>query len=423
MKATNSEKGKRFMNIMAYENTFLANCRSRVVTALAGGALVAAPLVSLSLGASQVSANALTDAITSGKANGDIRIRYEDVENGDVDSDGLTIRSRIGYTTGNYKGFSAKVEFEDARDMFGIDDENGLIPDSENTEVDLAFIQYKGEGYTATVGRQVVTLDGHRHVGHVGWRQDRQTFDAARLVFTPIKDLKIDISHLWRRNRINSPAFADIRNANDWLINASYQTPLGKLVAYNYSLSREGGFDETDTFGASFAGKTKLSDDFSVLYALEYASQDNATADVDTDYTWIELGAAFAGVTAKIGQEVLGSDDGVENFQTPLATVHKFNGWADVFLGGSLFGTIDGGNGLEDTYLSVGGKVAGVKLAAVYHEYESDEASTDLGDEINLLAAKKFGKHYNAGIKYADYSAGDIGNDKKIFWLWTGMTF
>src|SRR3546814_1461069 len=30
--------------------------------------------------------------------------------------------------------------------------------------------------------------------------------------------------------------------------------------------------------------------------------------------------------------EVLGSDAGVFAFQTPLATLHKFQGWADLFL-------------------------------------------------------------------------------------------
>ena len=34
------------------------------------------------------------------------------------------------------------------------------------------------------------------------------------------------------------------------------------------------------------------------------------------------------------GYEVLGADDGaaLTSFQTPLATLHKFQGWADKFL-------------------------------------------------------------------------------------------
>lgn len=368
-------------------------------------------------------ADAISDAITSGKANVDINIRYEDVSLGDTDSEQLSMRTRLGYTTGSYEGFSVMVEFEDTRNLLGEDDENGLIIDNENTEVDQAFLQYKTDGITAKLGRQVIALDGHRHVGHVGWRQDRQTFDAARIMFSPLEGMNVDLSYLWKRNRINSGdgGFPDPNNTSDTLLNVSYLTPFGKAVGYYYSLSQELIFDATDTVGFSFAGST--GDDLKILYALEFAQQDNETADVDTSYSLLELGVSTAGITAKLGLETLGSDDGIENFQTPLSTVHKFNGWADVFAGGSLTGTIDGGNGLEDMYMSLGTKVAGIKLLAVYHDFDSDEGSTDLGSEINLLAVKKFGKHYSAGFKYADYSKGDTGADKDIVWLWVGAKY
>ena len=120
-----------------------------------------------------VGAESLTEAITSGTVKADIRIRYEDVDNDNTDSDGMTIRTRLGYMTGTYSDFSAYVEFEDVRDMFGIDDEEGLIPDPEVTEVEQGFLQYKNDQVTGKVGRQVITLDNHRFVGHVGWRHDR----------------------------------------------------------------------------------------------------------------------------------------------------------------------------------------------------------------------------------------------------------
>lgn len=372
-------------------------------------------------------ADAITDAITSGKANADIRIRYEDVESGDLDSDGMTIRTRLGYTTGTLNGFSAMVEFEDTRDMLGIDDEENLIPDNENTEVDQAFFQYKNDMLTGKVGRQVITLDNHRFVGHVGWRQDRQTFDAARTVFTPIKGLTVDLSYLWKVNRINSGTggFADVEDTSHKIINIAYDTPVGKLTVYGYDLSEEGNFDATETYGVRFTGKT--GGDVAFLYTAEFADQDNETEDASTEYQFLELGVVISGVTGKVGYEVLGSDDGDVNFETPLATVHAFNGWADVFLGGSLFGNIDGGNGLEDMYVSVGGSVAGLNLTGVYHDFESDEGGSDLGSEYDLLLTKKFTPNYSGGIKYAAYSAEDAGGnggeDKDILWVWVGATY
>ena len=53
--------------------------------------------------------------------------------------------------------------------------------------------------------------------------------------------------------------------------------------------------------------------------------------DYDANYYLAELGAGYKGVTGTLGYEVLAADDGV-GFQTPYATLHKFQGWADQFL-------------------------------------------------------------------------------------------
>lgn len=367
----------------------------------------------------------ITEALTSGTAFGDLRLRYEDVEAGSTDSDQLTLRSRIGYKTKAYEGFSALVEFEDVREIAGIDDENSLVLDQEMTELDQGFIQYKNDMVTAKLGRQVIALDGQRHIGHVGWRQDRQTFDAARVTVKPMDGLTVDLAHIYRVNRINSPVWdSHQRDASYNLLNVSYASPIGKVGAYYYDLSEEiggPGFDAIETTGISLTGKQ--GDDVKFLYSLEYATQDNETKDADMDYMLAELGVSASGVTGKVGYEVLGSDDGAEAFATPLATVHKFAGWADVFAAPSLFGTVGGGAGLVDTYASVGGKVAGVKLLAVYHDFETDEGGDDLGSEIDLLVAKKFNKTYSGGLKYADYSAPSGGTDKTILWGWVGMKF
>lgn len=368
-------------------------------------------------------ANEFTEALTGGKAKGDIRLRYESVDNDVTDSDGLTIRTRLGYQTGEISGFSAYVEFEDVSDVAGVDDEDGLIPDPEVTEIDQSYIQYKNDMVTAKLGRQVITLDGHRHVGHVGWRQDRQTFDALRVSLKPAEKMTLDLIHINRRNRIFGEA-ADAQS-DDYLINASYATPIGKLVGYGYLLDDEARNEQSDTFGFSFTGKT--GGDVKFLYAAEFATQEITVgeAEFDTEYTFLEAGVAVSGVTVKLGYEVLGSDDGMASFTTPLATLHKFNGWGDIFLGGT-FNPVAMPNGLEDLYVSVGGKVAGTKLAAIYHDFSANEGSTDYGSELDLVAAKKFGKHYNAGVKYSMYSddgfTGAAGDIDKL-WVWVGASF
>jgi len=366
----------------------------------------------------------------TGKFYGDFRLRYESVsqENALEDADALTLRSRLGYKTAKYEGFSAVIEVENSTSL--IDDfsvppssvrtgEFSVIADPEGTELDQAFVQYSNETLTAKIGRQVITLDGHRFVGHVGWRQDRQTFDAALLTYKPTKDFVINATYIDKRNRIFSDD-ADL-DSKDTILNTSYNTPVGKLVGYAYLLEVDNGSDNSlDTYGVSFSG-TQKAGDTKLLYTLEYASQDSNDA-FDTDYVFVEGGATFGGITAKLGYEVLGSDDGQAGFATPLATLHKFNGWSDQFLGTPS-------QGLEDLYGPLAGKLAGGKWVAAYHDFSSDvslQGADDLGDELNLLYSRKFGDNFSGGIKFAKYSAGDSGFgkvDTDKVWLWAGASF
>jgi len=392
-------------------------------------------LATLAMSNSAVAANSITEAIKGGEASADFRLRYEavDQDNAVDDADALTLRSRFGYTTAAYNGFSAKLEFEDVRIVGGVDDytvgptgfnpgEYSVIADPENTEVDQAYIQYKDDTFSAKLGRQVITHDNHRFVGHVGWRQDRQTFDGLTLQGSPIDALHLKYNYISKRNRIFAED-ADIKS-KDHLFNASYASPIGKLTGYAYLLEDEEASDiSIDTYGVSLKG-AKKSDKLKFLYHLEYATQefDNTASDFDANYYFIEGGIKSGNTTLKLGYEVLGSDNSAYGFSTPLATLHKFNGWSDQFLSTPA-------EGLVDTYVSVSGKAFKGKWAAIYHDFEADDSSAtvdDLGDEVNLLFARKFNKHYSAGIKYASYSAGDSGANKvdtDKLWLWVGATF
>ena len=377
-------------------------------------------------------ANSFTEALTTGTASGDFRLRYENVEqdNAAQDASALTLRTRLAYTTGAFKGFSAMVEMEDNRIVLGQGDYTvgpvgynpgiySVIADPEFTELDQGYIQYLGDGFSAKLGRQVITMDNHRFVGHVGWRQDRQTFDGVSMQFSPLKDLTLKYAYISQRNRIFGEE-ADL-DAKDHLLNVAYTTSIGKLSAYSYLLEVDNETNNAlDTYGVRFNGSTKAGDT-KLLYTAEYATQtsESGSSDFDADYLLLEAGAVFNGITAKVGYEVLGSDDGAYGFATPLATLHKFNGWADQFLGTPA-------QGLVDTSVSLAGKVAGGGWMVVYHDFAADKASDtvdDLGSELDLQYSRKYAKNYYAGIKYAAYS-GDSGRvDADKLWLWVGAKF
>ena len=377
--------------------------------------------------------NSITEAISNGKANINLNLRYEtvDQDNALKDADALTLRTRLTYATGDVAGFSSLIEFEDSRTVLGIDDYNNtlgkntdysVIADPETTELDQFLLQYKQKSLAVKVGRQLITMDSHRFVGHVGWRQDRQTFDGVTFAFQPNEDLTLDYGYITKRNRIFAEA-KDI-DSNDHLLNAAYQTTLGKITAYGYLLEVDNDTDNgLDTFGIRFNGSTSIGEQ-KISYQLEYAQQDadNAVMSYSTDYILAELSSSFSGIGMKVGYELLGSDDGNYGFSTPLATLHKFNGWSDQFLNTPK-------EGLTDLYASVGGKVAGGKWAVIYHKFDADEASAtvdDLGSEINAVYSKSFTKNYTAGIKLAAYSAGDVTAgkvDTDKIWLWLNAKF
>lgn len=372
-------------------------------------------------------ADELVDAFVNGKAYGDFRLRYENanVEANGKDAYAMTLRSRIGFDTAEINGFTAKVEFEDTRTVAGIDEYTAipgtgtrqLIADPETTELDQAYIQYQAAGVTAKAGRFVLTYDNHRHIGHVGFRQDRQTYDGGSLAYKN-DGFAANYAYISKVNGI----FAEERDVDDaahHLVNVSYKLGFGKLTTYSYLLENRDTPRSLDTYGVRLAGKVNQ-----LQYAIEYAHQDHELAagvEYDLQYSLLELGYTLGGVTAKVGYEVLSEDNNV-SFQTPLATLHKFNGWTDTFLPPPSYNA----TGLEDLYISVGTKLAGGKLVAVYHDFSAEDgtvAADDLGSELNLLYAKKFAKHYNAGIKYASYSKGDSGKDLDRFWAWVGFKF
>jgi len=215
------------------------------------------------------------------------------------------------------------------------------------------------------------------------------------------------------------------------LINVSYSgLSFGKLTGYGYFLDydKTAGGQETlsqKTLGLRFKGATDITDKATLLFMAEYAQQDDykdGSNDINYDYGLLKLGVKIAGIRAVVGYEELEGDSNKSGataaFQTPLATLHGQNGWADMFL-------ITPAGGLEDRSIALSSKIGGIKLKAVYHDYQAESGGMDYGDELNLVAVKKFGKHYTVLAKYATFDADSQSSykDKDKFWLQAGFKF
>jgi len=401
------------------------------LTKLAAAISIAAPLAIAS--SLTHASDAFLIAPEMGKINFDARLRYEDVDDrsSSKDSDALTLRARLGYLTPDFNGFKGFAELESTTPLGSRDYIDGLghgtdsvIKDPDNNELNRAWISYSGFDNTLIkFGRQRIILDNARFVGNVGWRQNEQTYDALTIVNTSLTDTQIILGYV---NDVEG-ILGTHQEADVPVFNVKYSgLPFGDLTAYGYFVDiAASGATDRDTLGLRFNGSTEVSDELSVLYTAEYAQQDidRATASSeDADYYLLEGGVKFAGITAKISREVQeghkGEDDA--SFKTPLGTNHKFNGWADMFLNTPK-------DGLQDTYLTLSTKVAGVKLMAVYHDFVAQDSGVDYGTELDLLAVKKIGKNYKVLVKYSNYDAGtDSSNtreDKNKLWVQGEVSF
>jgi hypothetical protein len=420
---------------------------SQLRARLFASTLPTAALLALSatVGAISVKADAaFGDFFDNGKLIADVRYRFEHVEqDGFVnDADAHTLRARVGFQTGKVWDLQGLIEGEGIvqfNDDFN-DTVNGnttfpVIADPEDFQINRLQIEFTGIKQTAiTLGRQRINLDNQRFVGGVAFRQNEQTFDAARITNTSVENLALTYVYVNQINRIfGEESVQGAFEGDTHLFNAGYDIKgWGKLTGYAYLIELEDApqatIPSTKTFGLRFAGKHDFPDGVSALYAVELATQSdfaNNPANYDVGYWLIEAGVAAHGFKLLGGVETL-EGNGTNRFQTPLATLHKFQGYADVFLVTPPAGITDVyGTLAYETKLDGMDPLTGVMVAVTYHDFEAEQGGASLGSEVDVELVARFGDHWSASVKYADYDGvpGPTTADRSKLWLAVDFTY
>jgi hypothetical protein len=375
----------------------------------------------------------LPKALTDGKFSLNARLRYEHADQvGLKAADAFTVRTRFGFTTAPVNGFQAMIEGENTRvigprvnynDTQGNNIGHTVVADPELTEINRAWVGYSNWDTTLKAGRQRIIHDGARFLGNVGWRQAEQTFDAVSLVNKSVENLTVNYSYLFNVKRIDSSN----RDTDTHAINLSYTgLPIGKLTAYAYLIEFPNGpvavrNQSSHTYGVSLTGSRPLSDDFKLSYLAEAAIQSEgreSALNYQAEYYHLTLGGAFKQFSLEAGYEVLGTDNNV-GFYTPLATLAKWNGWADAFLAATP------GTGLRDAYLSGTVKLPfGMPLNVTYHHYSADIGGSDLGEELNVTLTKKLNSNFSVLARYAWFNSSTAARpDRDKFWAQVDFNF
>ena len=391
-------------------------------------------------------------ALIGGKPDLFLRFRWEAAKiDGLKGSNAVTLRSDLGYMTGTYHGFSLYAQMEN---VVAVNDKayfDGIAPntkgktpiaDPEATRVTQGFLRWASSGLAddswfaksgsvVTGGRQRIVYDNARFIGDVVWRQNQQTYDGGRVDTTfGIEDLKASYVYVSQVNRIFANQGAPGSPTKNFDSQSSFLHMhysgwgLAKISVFAYLLDFDNSpANSSDSFGFRATGKQDIAGDLFVGYDLSYAYQKDAgnnPTDYHANYYNVEGTLGWKGFAAlTLGYEVMTSDDGVAQFRTPLATAHKFNGWADAFLDNG------GPNGLRDFYVGLAPQLPwGLKGRLIYHKFESDVAGLDYGYEIDGVMTRKLWKNVTLLGKFAYYDGTSDGRaDRYRVWMETSIKF
>lgn len=377
------------------------------------------------------------------KFSGELRPRAQYTDHSAAAGDpGITFTNRTNLSVNaallEVDGLRTTVELNAVSDFDSKDQGSmtgNVAVEATVAKVSQANITYGFGDAVAVIGRMTTNLDNQRFIGSVGWKQNFQTLDLVGVVsrgkaleytaayvtgVNAIGDAGNGTRGVWYGGGVTSGQTSSIA------LNASYKvSDAVKVTGYAYMLG-----SHSDTYGVAASGKFPITDGMKFCYRAEYAIQADASLETstlgkpanDASYMNVKVGLTVGGIMAKVNYEALSGVDaaGTTAFSTPLATKHKFNGWADKFLGTPAAG-------LNDMNVMVGYKAKGFGVAkAVYHTFNSNVGSTNYGSELDLLYKTKISSFNNVTgmVKAAMFTEGDAGlGDTTKVWLMADYKF
>ncbi len=367
------------------------------------------------------------------------RWEYVNIKNdGKSAANAGTVRAQLGFglKRGPLRFYEENTLVVSYYDHYSpLDNTYELVPDEPRYRITQLWLAYTSKVASVKVGRQVINLDNQRFVGAVNWRQTPQTFDAARadVVIPSGLKTKLTLAYICDRQAVVSSltTYKICGNAPisySFLGHMTFQAaPALKGAVYGYHFR-----NFASAYGLNVYGKVPVSD-FSLTYWAEYAHEivHNKVKKLygKSDYYHVNVGTNLRLLNGvpflQLGYEHFG-----KYFVTPLATLHKFNGWADVFL---KYTAASDTYGLNDYYFTLGYRNSAIgKLEGVFHKFRAAKSfpggGKNFGTEIDLLYTKPLTKNLSFLLKFANYNAdSDAKNagigDKDTTKAWVMLTY
>jgi hypothetical protein len=413
----------------------------RVNRALAMVSPIPASARSLTYARPPAQEDSLMAALTRGDVIIDARLRYEHVTQASapLPASAATARLRVGYETAAFRGVFAGIEGEITRELAGKRSDGAIVlsgrptipdPDSETLNQLYAGWSMAGDdGMTsvrAVFGRQRLIYDNERWIGAGAFRQNDQTFDAVAIEGRPMPHMAVRYAYIDGVNRVlgNSTPNGHWRSDSHAIGMTTDLVPYGLLTGYAYLIDLQSAPQfSSATYGVRYdtmatGGEAMFGVEAEVARQTDYRHN---TADFALTYALLRPSIHYQDTTLFAGVEFL-EGNGVNSVQTPLATLHRQNGWADVV-------DIIPAQGLRDVhvrYLQEFPDLGPIKTPRVdlrLHHFTSDSGAVTYGTEFDADLNVSMMGYATVGVRWARYEANSFASDTQKVWFYVETRF
>ena len=183
-----------------------------------------------------------------------------------------------------------------------------------------------------------------------------------------------------------------------------------EIDAYAYLMdfgNDNGPANSNATWGASYNGKLPFVD-LSASFARQTDWGDNPQS-YDATLLTADARVDLKAFNLDLGYQRLGGDGIDYAFRTPLATLHKWQGWTDKFLA-----TPPGG--VTDSWFSVSKRLLGADVMLAYHDFRLPERDVDAGRELGAAVIYRPLEKLDLQFKIARYWADEYASDTTKIW-------
>lgn len=376
--------------------------------------------------------------------SGGVRLRYQytNQEEFDQNADALTLRFKGNAEVDLFSGATFLAEIETVSSIVENfnDGANGnvllpFIPDPSGVRLNrLQIVSQNLPKTRITIGRQKIEIDDWRFIGNFPFRQNDQTFDAVRIETRAIGPGHLDVGYFSRVLRpLGGDNLQGVFQGDSWYANYNIPTSIGRFSLFHYALDLRTGDPQSGASGQPLDQSTQTSgvrlsgrrhwDNLGIIWEGAYAIQSDLKGnpnDFSAEYALGEISIEPGAFQFKFRVEILGDDNGIA-LQTPLASLHRFQGLSDQFLQTPP-------DGLRDYSVLISRKLRPIglfkktNLFAGFHYFEANTGGETYGTEFNAGLRARINQ-FALSLEFAAYDAETFSSDTQTLFFTTEFQF